>query len=176
MQEEWRPITGHPNYEVSNLGRVRRIAHRTVYKDGRWQTYKVQSLNILKPSYCGGSEGNRYPALRLNGKFHYIHYLVCVAFHGPRPGPNYEVAHDDSNRQNPVASNLRWDTRVGNFKDKIKNGTLFGRTANLLDVTKVKEIKKLLSEGLSGIEIAQLYNVSPPTISKIKNKLIWIHI
>ena len=41
-----------------------------------------------------------------------VHYLVCYAFHGPPPGPEFDsVDHIDRVRHDNKASNLRWATR-----------------------------------------------------------------
>ncbi|MFO5801994.1 HNH endonuclease signature motif containing protein, partial [Klebsiella pneumoniae] len=34
------------------------------------------------------------------------HILICTAFHGPSPGPTYEVNHKDGNKHNNLPSNL----------------------------------------------------------------------
>ncbi len=44
-----------------------------------------------------------------------VHQVVCTAFHGPRPGPNYIVDHKDTNRCNNRPENLRWFTRLENL-------------------------------------------------------------
>lgn len=38
------------------------------------------------------------------------HFLVCLAWHGPRPSPRHQVDHIDRDRWNNRASNLRWVT------------------------------------------------------------------
>ena len=47
----------------------------------------------------------------INGKDRLVHILVCEAFHGPKPsGKNLSVDHEDRNRSNNRADNLRWAT------------------------------------------------------------------
>jgi hypothetical protein len=51
-----------------------------------------------------------------------VHFLVCEAFHGPRPAGKL-VAHGDGNPANNRADNLRWATHRQNEADKVKHGT-----------------------------------------------------
>ena len=98
--EEWRWVDGYENYEVSNLGRVRK-------------------RQILKPS-C--SNGYSYIGLSKDGisKRVLVHSLIAEAFHGPRPD-GMDCCHIDGNRDNNAADNLRWDTRSNNIKDRWKH-------------------------------------------------------
>lgn len=45
--EDWRPVIGHPYYEVSNLGRVRSVTRTILCADGRTRSFKSK---VLKPS------------------------------------------------------------------------------------------------------------------------------
>ena len=40
----------------------------------------------------------------------HIHFLVCTAFHGPKPSENHQVAHADGCPSNVRSDNLRWAT------------------------------------------------------------------
>ena len=50
-----------------------------------------------------------------------MHCLVLEAFIGLRP-KNMECCHNDGNPQNNDLTNLRWDTKLSNAKDRIKHG------------------------------------------------------
>ena len=93
MSEEWRPVVGYEGlYEVSNLGRVRRVAY-------------------VLATYVGkrGSATN-YCRVRIfnerGGKQRSVHSLVAAAFIGPRPSPLHEVNHKDGNPTNNTLENL----------------------------------------------------------------------
>jgi hypothetical protein len=93
--EQWMPVVGSNDYEVSNLGRVRNL------KTGR----------ILDPVEAG-AEGNTYPAVSIErrGKkstLAYVHQLVAEAFLGRRPIGFYTAFKDDDKR-NPRAANLEY--------------------------------------------------------------------
>ena len=57
--ERWETIKDHPNYEVSNLGKVKNTV------TGR----------ILKPH-----NNNGYDRVRIEGRLYYVHRLVADAF------------------------------------------------------------------------------------------------
>lgn len=101
--ENWKKIVGVPNYEVSDLGRVRSIARRAtrggVLKQGR-----------------GSSGGNivvLYPGKERTGKTKSVHRLVAEHFL-----PNFfgkrEVDHKNGDRTDDRVYNLRWCDRSQN--------------------------------------------------------------
>lgn len=96
--ERWLPIDHYP-YEVSSLGRVRRIG---------W------SGRVLKTRVSVKRNG-LYEQVNLSRwgkkKTFYVHRLVAAAFLPP-PGPwQREVNHFDCNPSNNAASNLEWASR-----------------------------------------------------------------
>jgi len=101
--EEWR-ATWHPDYDVSNLGRVKSRAR------GR--------VKILKP---GRSSSGYWSVSFGRGKSQSVHVLVAAAFLGPCP-PGQECRHKDDNRENACASNLEYGTRFDNVQDMHKRG------------------------------------------------------
>lgn len=50
----------------------------------------------------------------------YVHELVLLAFHGPRPA-GFEGCHGDGDSKNNRASNLRWDTPAMNIADRTRH-------------------------------------------------------
>lgn len=101
MIEEWRP-THHPDYDVSNLGRVRSRA-------------RGKNNYILKP----GIASHGYPTVNFGRNNSVcVHRLVAAAFLGPCP-PKMECRHKDDNRANPRANNLEWGTRADNVRDML---------------------------------------------------------
>lgn len=49
------------------------------------------------------------------------HYLVALAFIGPRPA-GHDVCHRDDDKRNNHHSNLRYDTKAENMMDRVRNG------------------------------------------------------
>lgn len=96
----WRPIQGHPDYEVSIDGRVRRSSSGKGAKAG----------HILAPHTT--ADGYLRIGLRHDGRHcnHRIHRLVAVAFLGPPPSNRHQVNHKDGDKTNNQANNLEWTT------------------------------------------------------------------
>ena len=96
--QEWKPILDYNRlYMVSDYGEI----------------YSLIKNRLRKPVL--GKWGYYFVRLSKNGKTknHYIHQLVCRAFHGPRP-KNMEVSHINENSQDNRADNLCWTTRKSN--------------------------------------------------------------
>lgn len=148
-EEQWLPAVGFIEYQVSSLGRVKRIVDSVSPSGRRWR----KAGQILKPWSNAG-----YPELTLlNSGIHRrvkVHQLVCRTFHGDPPTPLHEVAHWDGNPGNPAAENLRWATKSENFKDMNRHGTaVFPRVqykgenhhSSKLTVDQVAEIRVMFS-------------------------------
>lgn len=106
--EIWRPvpITGYGSlYEVSNLGRVRRIGNTPLTHDLNQKGYHTVRL-------CG--VGERYRVT--------VHSLVLKAFKGPRP-EGMVSRHLDDDKDNNTDSNLEWGTQSENVADSVRNQT-----------------------------------------------------
>lgn len=110
--EEWRDAFGFEGiYQVSNEGRVRRVLASRGTRPG-----------IIKPQ---ANPRNGYLTVSLSRenkkKRISVHRLVALAFLGPQP-EGKEVCHNDDDRNNNHASNLRWDTHSQNHFDIARNG------------------------------------------------------
>lgn len=104
-REEWRKIDFAPNYEVSNLGRVRSV-YRSVCTNG----YRPNDVVILKPIYRGKT-GYYCVHIHINGKkiMVDIHRLVALAFiENERPKDFNMVNHIDGDKTNNCVDNLEW--------------------------------------------------------------------
>lgn len=103
--ELWKKIKYYPNYEVSNLGNVRRIL-----KSGKTKQLKAVD------------NGNGYMRLNLYKNRvqckHYIHRLVANAFlNNSKNLP--EVHHIDHDKTNNTVTNLAWVTSEENNSHKV---------------------------------------------------------
>lgn len=94
-REEWRPIAGFPNYQVSNKGKVMNLMSGKVLKN---------RIN-----------GHGYKQVDLKGKQYKIHRLVALAFLD-NPNNLPQVDHIDENKKNNDVSNLRWVTASENIR------------------------------------------------------------
>lgn len=96
MNIEWKIITDYPEYEVSNLGQIRR-------KD------KVLKPKLNTKGYYGVDLWKQNQRKRKR-----IHRLVACAFL-PNPDNKKEVDHIDRCKTNNMVTNLRWVTRSENM-------------------------------------------------------------
>lgn len=85
-----------------------------IFKIREGQPPKEKRLTPNSAGYLGTS---------LNGRRYLVHRLVCEAFHGPAPEATMDVAHNNGNRTDNRAENLRWATRAENIADQRKHGT-----------------------------------------------------
>ncbi|WP_165614793.1 NUMOD4 motif-containing HNH endonuclease [Mycobacteroides chelonae] len=128
--EEWRPIEGFDGYEVSDQGRVRSSKHTCT--------------RVRKPS----RSTNGYLRLSLSSnnirKYVTVHRLVAEAF-VPGKADGLIVCHNDGDKMNNRASNLRWDTPSSNNIDASR---VNANPRQLLNEPLVKEIRELYETGL----------------------------
>ena len=122
MTEIWLPIEGYENlYEVSNLGRVRRLESFVTNTNGVTQKFPGK---ILKPA--ANKTGYLTVNLSKNGivRTCSIHRLVSQAFL-PNPNNLPQVNHRDENKQNNSVENLEWCTQ----KENVNYGTGIKRSS-----------------------------------------------
>lgn len=113
MEEIWEKIKGFENYQISNLGRVKRTSWARNSPNGK----------ILKPSK--NHSGYLTVCIRKDKKSYckLIHRLIAEAFiDNPN---NYEtVDHIDGDKTNNTINNLQWMTQQDNWY-KYKNSEKF---------------------------------------------------
>lgn len=100
--EQWRVITGHPNYAVSDRGRV-----RSLRRD------KILAPQVMRNGYLRVNLGKG------NGRF--VHRLVCQEFVA-NPHGKPQVNHLDGDKQNNRAGNLEWVTQSENQLHAVATG------------------------------------------------------
>jgi len=105
MKEEWRSVLRNQNYEVSNLGRVRRVTRGGGAVPGR-----VLKAGLLRNGYMIVSlwkDGE--------GKSTHVSALVSEAFLGPKP-EGLDINHKDGVKKNNTPGNLEYVTRSENIQ------------------------------------------------------------
>ena len=106
-KETWKPVVGYEGlYEVSDLGRVKKVARTITKADG---TIKKVDERILKPS---DSNGYQIVGLYRNGvsKSNWVHRLVAQAFIPNNDQSKTVINHKDENKRNNSVANLEWCT------------------------------------------------------------------
>lgn len=150
------PVHGFENhYTVSDAGHV----------------FRVGSTKPLSPS-LSGPDGYLSVSLWVDGVPHrrYVHILVALTFHGPRPSKEHEAAHGDGVNTNNHRDNISWKTRVENAADKIAHGTTNRGERNgrsKLSDAQCEEIRTRYLAGENQPGLASCYGVSQPCISNI---------
>jgi hypothetical protein len=152
MNEEleiWKPITGYPNYEVSNLGKVKNI------KTNKFLKHYLSASGYFKCTLVDNNNKN---------KTFLIHRLVAITFI-----LNLEnkptVNHIDRNRLNNNLSNLEWAT----YKEQnIHKGKPKNIQCNTINVERIcKNTNKILQKYNSLKDAA--YWVINNNLSFVKN-------
>lgn len=151
MTEEWKAITGTA-YEASSLGNIR-----------------GHNKKNLKPR----NNGNGYFRVCLGANHEdYIHRLVCAAFHGPCPGPNFHADHIDGDRGNNAATNLRWLTRSENLLLRKNRNGEGHHNARLT----TEHVKIIHASSAPAARLAAGFGVSRRAVADVRNGKTWRHV
>ena len=185
MSEEWRPVVGYEGYyEVSNLGRVRRMPY-------------VLATNVGKKG-----SAKDYCRVRLfddrGGRQRSVHALVAAAFIGPRPTEAHEVNHKDGDPRNNGLENLEYLTKLENMRhsfnvlgrpkppngerhnskthpETFPRGEAHGRSK--LTGQQVRSIRTRYAKGkVSQPALAAEFGVSQKVIWQVVNRVTWAHL
>jgi hypothetical protein len=152
--EEWRPVVGwEPWYEVSNLGRVRRIGA------GKGATVGM----VVKPGPAGcGYLKHKLSHSGGKGVDVYVHHMVAAAFLGPCP-EGLERDHINGDRIDNRAENLRYVTPAVNRASRhLGRGSTHYRS--LFTETQVDEMRRLDSQGIHYRDIAEMFKAKAGTV------------
>ena len=157
---EYRDIPGFPDYFAGD--------------DGSIWSRKFGKIRKLKPIL----QNNGTTQVHLShgtAVCVQCHVLIMLSFVGPRP-KGMHIAHWDGDNSNNRLSNLRYATPVENEADKKRHGTrAMGQRHGMskLDEEKVRSIRKMLSDGKTGISIARRFGVSACAVTMIKHGKVW---
>lgn len=116
--EEWRLIDGHPNYMISNLGRVKSLERITNVFGGviQYSPEILRKLHIDRHGYASViiKVGSRYRHLSISR-------AVALAF-VENPRKLNEVNHKDKDKLNNKSTNLEYCTHAENIRHAITIG------------------------------------------------------
>lgn len=174
MTEIWKPVPEFEGlYEVSSLGRVRSLARQVKQMSRHGSEYTMMRKGkLLKP----GRASNGYLTVTLGrGNTRLVQHLVALAFLGPRP-EGHLVCHNNGDRRDNRAENLRYDTHSANLVDRHDHAQRRGQLAeNYGRVAKLTlcEVCAIRTDDRLQAEIAEDYGVSQSTISMIKSGNRW---
>ena len=163
MEEIWRRIDEYPEYEVSNMGRVRSIDRDYVDSCGR-KYHKIGQM--IKLEISEGKDGYVQVLVSIwsQKKMHrlLVHRLVAKAFI-PNPNNLPQINHKDEDTTNNHVDNLEWcDSKYNvNYgtgtsrraKSKSKRINVYDKNYNLVDTVE------------SGMIASKKYNISRGNLS-----------
>lgn len=132
--EIWKPIPDFPNYEVSNLGRVR----------------SLKTNALLRPGL--GGVGYLTVALYENGKAisKSVHQLVAETFIS-KPSTEFVVNHKDGNKTNNNVDNLEFVTRQQNNIHAYETGlNPHKKPVRIVETGEVFESQEACAEAIGG--------------------------
>lgn len=157
-QEFWTTVTDWPDYQVSDIGRVKSL------KYGKEKILSVSpnvKSGVPQVSLCRDGKRTTFS----------VHVLMLTSFVGPCPD-GMEGCHNDGNPANNVLKNLRWDTRRENGIDAVIQRT---HRHVKLRPSDIPVIWSRLRRGDSYESIATDYNVAIGTINDIRSGRTWSH-
>jgi len=157
------PIPGHDGYFA--------------FEDGRIMGRKD---HLLSP-HTNRATGYQSVGLYFNGQkvCRRVNVLVCLAFHGTKPTPLHDAAHNDGNKLNNRADNLRWATKRENQADRVVHGTTCRGSRNGFSklteraVATIREAYRAALHGRARVapgfrqRLATQLGVNPSCISKV---------
>lgn len=162
FEGSWRWIDGFRGlYAVSDRGRVASL-----------RGYKWRILSGGR----GTQYGHRKVALGTrDGCSRWVHRLVLEAFVGPAPD-GAVARHLDGDPTNNSLDNLAWGTHADNGSDTVQHGRSTRGVRNpgaRLSEDQVRQIRRDLAGGATGVGMAAKYGISGPTVSQIKTGRLW---
>ena len=178
--EIWKAVVGYEGlYEVSNIGRVRRIADWLMPKGG---VHRAQGLLRLKVEKVGYIRATLYR----NGKKRIfgVARLVLMA-HGPTWTPGMQVNHRNGIKGDDAVGNLEWVTPKQNIRHavalaatgqlvrNVARGERCGRSK--LTTAQVLEILEL-GRQMPRTQIAERFGVAYATVRHILRRETWRHV
>lgn len=168
LAEQWRPVVGHPGYEVSNHGRVRSWL-RAGTGNRRRTTPVLRALVKIKRGYLTvmlDRDGGR--------PIRYVHHLVLEAFRGPRP-PGMEARHLDRNPENNRPDNLEWGTSAENKADMMRHGTHTRGSRNGQAKLSREDVEAIRGSTEKLRALADRFGVAESTISLARRGLTYVY-
>lgn len=113
--EEWRPVVGWEDwYEVSSLGRVRRVAAYNGIHAGHILKSHANAKGYLRVTVSR-------PGHPRSNRLRHVANLVAEAFIRPRP-LGLQINHTNGIKTDNRASNLEWCTGIENVRHAIRTG------------------------------------------------------
>lgn len=125
--------------------------------------------------YKGSVKYDGYPSFSLNGKTISGHRFCYMVFNG-EIGEDQVVRHTCDNPKCVNPYHLETGTQQDNMRDKFIRGRTAKGSRNGRSRLTEYQVKKIIEDNRSRIEIAREYDVCPRTIDHIFNGKNWSHV
>jgi hypothetical protein len=109
-----------------------------------------------------------------------VHAIICATFHGPKPTSTHQAAHNDGNKLNNRADNLRWATPKENAGDRERHGTNVKGVSNWKTTLTEDDVRAIRAEYRGGYggytPLRERYGLTRGAIYRIVKRKNWKHI
>lgn len=163
LPHRFKRIPDFPDYAASYDGKIIRISK---CRSGSGKPGKELKQKIYKEGYFMVTVWKNKKAYK-----RYVHGLIASAFLGKRP-KTLETDHIDGNKLHNCAHNLRYLTRRENALHALELN-LGPKTSAKLSIQEVRKIRKLITSGLSDLEISKFFDVGRTCIKEIRAGRNW---
>lgn len=156
VEEIFRVAVGHPDWQASNLGNVRRV-------NGNSRVGSISRLGYRRVTHYYGPRKTKPKQLS-------VHRLVALAWCA-NPNSYAEVNHINGDKLDNRPENLEWCNRSHNIRHAYSSG--LRKLGGKLNADSAKEIFRRGHAGERSTDLAAEFGVKITTISSIKSRHIW---
>ena len=171
--ESFKPIPGHPGYEVSDHGTVRSLDRQITLRGsgGSLYTRSKKGQQLVPGAITSG-----YLKVSLSGTQATVHSLVLLAFVGPRPEGAW-INHRNGVKTDNRLTNLEYCTPKQNAEHAVHTGLQpMPPGGDKLTPAEVLLINERLKQGEGTVALGKEFGVSRVMISNIRTGRAWQHL
>lgn len=140
-----------------------------------WSLVRIGSPDECWP-WLGGFWWNGYARIRWKGKGRRAHVVIWSEENGRDPLPGMLIRHSCDNPPCCNPAHLLEGTQADNMADMVARGRSTGGERNpsaKLTADDVRTIRILIELGMDNLEIAGIFGVTRPTITRIETGKAW---
>jgi hypothetical protein len=168
MEEQWKKIPEFELYEVSNLGKVRRLSNNG--KPPKAISVKSQNNQPYLMFGC---------CIKAKVTKLYLHRILAQLWlPNPNPEEFIDVCFRDGNKKNVTLENIYWSNQDQRMKRRqIEGGYLGMDGSRKLNEEEVREIRSIWkAKQATQKQISEMFGLHPWTIWCVCNNKTWKHV